>query len=114
MCLIDGTFACPDATIVANANAVRDWKEKDSSARLELLLHMDDTQKQARSDVGRNGSILNGDEWERIGGTGQGSNTDAQFLRKGINQGKSQNRILRCIEPRHTGRPYSLADRLRL
>ncbi|KAI5076031.1 hypothetical protein GOP47_0008096 [Adiantum capillus-veneris] len=45
--ILNGTSSCPDATIATNANAVRDWKDKDSSARLELLLHMDDAQKQA-------------------------------------------------------------------
>ncbi|MCO5563894.1 hypothetical protein L7F22_017545 [Adiantum nelumboides] len=45
--IVDGSKPCPDRTQPANANAVRDWDAHDLNARLELLLHMDDTQKQS-------------------------------------------------------------------
>ena len=45
--IVDGTDVCPDVTVPTNAPNVQIWKQRDLNARLELLLHMDDTLKQS-------------------------------------------------------------------
>eukprot|EP00250_Pteridium_aquilinum_P019822 c24589_g1_i1 orf=892-4791(+) len=44
--IVDGGTLCPDRADPAQAQAVQDWEGRDLTARLELLLHMDDAQKQ--------------------------------------------------------------------